>query len=784
MKQLQLILPATTLVLFGLLTSSYAQNVDLKTYGRYDSVSVKAFGTEYAFPWVGGLNTPQFSDIDLNGDGIDDLFIFDRDGQCVRTFINQGKKDTIGYDYSFDYEIGFPKMTDFALLRDFDGDGKKDIFSAVPNFGDIKVFKNTSTGPAPNDFSFLPIKYNSPFKAGQYVDFITYKYYPPQGGFIYTDVYNGFTDIPGITDIDGDGDMDILAFGSGANSITYYKNLSQENNGNNDSLIFDLESTCWGHFIEDAFSFQLYFGSCKGGAIPLNKSNPISNGRGSRHEGSTILIQDMDGNDLPDLILGDISYNNLLMAYNNGTLADARLTSQDTAYPRNNTSVDVQTFPAAYYVDVDNDGVKDLIASPNAEAGFDNINGAQLYKNNGSNNNASLQYQGNDFLFKDMIDLGTNAHPLLIDVDGDSLNDLLVGNRGVFSRIGTYESRIAYYKNTGTKTDPAYTLITRDYLLLPSAFDTGLCPAAGDLDNDGDIDLLIGTESGKLYYYENQASNPSDSCLFSLKTTPFSNRVFGNEIRPALFDVNKDGKLDLIVGSQTPELVLYENVGTTSAPDFDPSITTSRTNGFAGVYSEKYRNGYLSPFMISLDSNGAIDQQNGKDYLFVGTGSGYLYMVTDIDPSSRTSAGTVDSIFLYTSNVSLAGSDITGDGKSDVIFGHKTGGLSILLKDGGNIIKQPPAEPEDTLNVDVESTKLDPKIKAFPNPTTNTVTLNGLDNDEVTHAQLFDIEGKLVWENYNVRNDEPMNLEGIQTGIYFLQVESASISEIVKIVKH
>ncbi|MBL4578584.1 MAG: hypothetical protein JKX74_08930, partial [Flavobacteriales bacterium] len=46
----------------------------------YDSIRVKKNATKYLKnPWAGGLNSPQFSQIDLNGDGIKDLFIYERD---------------------------------------------------------------------------------------------------------------------------------------------------------------------------------------------------------------------------------------------------------------------------------------------------------------------------------------------------------------------------------------------------------------------------------------------------------------------------------------------------------------------------------------------------------------------------------------------------------------------------------------------------------------------------------------------------------------------------------
>ena len=51
-------------------------------------------------------------------------------------------------------------------------------------------------------------------------------YYLNNGNW--TNVYVAFTDIPALSDVDNDGDMDILNFGTGGSYIFYYKNQSVE----------------------------------------------------------------------------------------------------------------------------------------------------------------------------------------------------------------------------------------------------------------------------------------------------------------------------------------------------------------------------------------------------------------------------------------------------------------------------------------------------------------------------------------------------------------------------
>ena len=79
-------------------------------------------------PWTGGFNSAQISKIDLNNDQIEDLFVFDRSSDKVITFISENNN----FIYAPEYEKLFPSdLKNWVLLRDFNNDGKKDLFSYV-----------------------------------------------------------------------------------------------------------------------------------------------------------------------------------------------------------------------------------------------------------------------------------------------------------------------------------------------------------------------------------------------------------------------------------------------------------------------------------------------------------------------------------------------------------------------------------------------------------------------------------------------------------------------------
>ncbi|MDX5321096.1 MAG: VCBS repeat-containing protein, partial [Bacteroidota bacterium] len=96
-------------------------------------------------PFIGGFVAPQFSEIDLNNDGVKDLFVFDRSGNKVLTFINEGKAGQVSYVHAPKYEFAFPALRNWVLLRDYNCDGKEDIFSGSIQHG-VTVYKNVSLG--------------------------------------------------------------------------------------------------------------------------------------------------------------------------------------------------------------------------------------------------------------------------------------------------------------------------------------------------------------------------------------------------------------------------------------------------------------------------------------------------------------------------------------------------------------------------------------------------------------------------------------------------------------
>jgi len=175
------------------------------SFTREDAITVlKTNGDTLKNPWAGGFNSVQFSEIDLDLDGIKDLFVFDRTGNRISTFINSGLANQITYKHDPSFIQHFPHgMTDWVLLRDYNCDGKMDIFTY--STGGMAAYKNTST-------SQLNFTLDTS---------LVYSDFQPDATPNMVNLYISSTDIPAIDDIDGDGDLDVLTFSILGSHVEY-----------------------------------------------------------------------------------------------------------------------------------------------------------------------------------------------------------------------------------------------------------------------------------------------------------------------------------------------------------------------------------------------------------------------------------------------------------------------------------------------------------------------------------------------------------------------------------
>jgi hypothetical protein len=625
------------------------------------------------------LNFPQISDIDLDGDGDKDLFLFDRSGNKVVTLLSNAAQGQNSYTFThhFDGVYPFSELKEWALLRDYNGDGKEDIFSY--SLGGFACYKNTSVN---GNLSFVEVD-----------TLVRSNYYPTDANLYVTQV-----DIPGIEDLDGDGDLDVITFSIFGNYMEHHRNLSMEKYGTADSLEFEVYNRCWGFFAENLNNNSVFLNTI----CNYNTPNPQlalqigdataalragqhqghePQGEGERaHVGSTNLPIDLDGDGDKDLLVGDVLANTLLALTNGADLDSAYMVAQDSLFPNYDQSVDVDIFPAPFYEDVDFDGKRDLLVAPNSESLSENEHSVWYYRNTGTDIAPVFDFQQDDVFQADMLDLGEGAHPVPFDFDGDGLMDLLVGNYGYFVPGGVYPCKIAALRNTGTANAPAFTLVDDDYMdLSTSGIGNAMHPAFGDLDGDGDKDMLIGDLQGKLHYFRNDPVGTT--AQFTLDEPTILAVVNGDTIQldvgmfatPQLFDVDADGDLDLLIGERNGNVNYYRLLD--PAPDQLWELVNDSIGGFTVA---EYWNvtGYSVPFMYL--------NHEGQRELLSGTESGWLRQYNNIDGNVDGVWNLVDSTWQDVREgklTAVALYDFNGDEYMDAVIGNYRGGISYWRND-------------------------------------------------------------------------------------------------------
>ncbi|MFK8038288.1 MAG: T9SS type A sorting domain-containing protein [Crocinitomicaceae bacterium] len=716
-----------------------------------NDIDVIVNNIQLKYPWVGGLDAPQYSNIDLNFDGVQDLFIFERSTEKVLTFLQNGAPGQIDFIYAPQYESDFPKLNSWALLVDYDGDGKKDIFSY--NYSSASVFRNT--GNQGTGLSFV-LQNQTQLPATFLID----------GILINSIVFMSSIDIPAITDIDNDGDIDILAFGSSVTSacITYHKNLSQELYGNNSALEFKASSVCYGNFWENSGSNLIELGQCCYNQVD-NPETIIdirpTDGASDRHTGSTVLSLDLDADNMQDLIIGDNQTSNLVRLMNANSVPNTNIDmiSPDYAFPSYDVPVDVDQFPGAYYVDINNDNIRDLIVAPNTAVESNNYQANWMYKSDGLDNNPDFSLQTKGFLQDDMVDGGGRSYPVYFDHNGDGLKDLIVsiGDRYDSVSANGY-SQLFYYENTGTANIPEFTLVDKDYgnfsnfLNRPHEY---YRPAFGDADGDGDKDLLLNDSYDTMYYFEN-ISGAGNIAQF-VNATPFKNNLGqvideGLDVTPKFIDLNRDGKMDLVFGKKNGKISYYENQGGTSNYDF---VFKTASLGDVNVAEGNASVGVAVPEFFEID---------GEYHLICGAKNGFLHYYTGIDGNLTSSFNLEDST-LEDINIGSYSTplvyDIDNDNRFEMLVGNKRGGVvcyqSAIITDVGlNDFK--------ALN----------DVNIYPNPADTYLIIDlsklTIGSYELAKFTLSDVSGRLVLQSKIDQTKTNIDCKDFSKGVYFLSV--------------
>ena len=560
-------------------------------------------GVAYDHPFLGGLNIPRPHLIDIDADGDLDLFIQEYSDQ-IMFFEQVGTAQEPRFLWRSDrYEdLAVGEWYHFA---DVDTDGDYDLL-AEQRFSLIRFWRNGGQPGAPA------------------FELVTETLLDTAGEPIFSDRQN----IPKVGDIDCDGRLDLM-LGRLEGVITRF-----EAEGN------DARGAPRFRHVTDRFQDIEIIGQVMG-------DEPVPT---MFHGANTMALEDIDGDGDLDLFWGDFFEPGLLFIENTGSCATPSLRSEPESFPLN-APIATSGYNAPTFGDLDADGDQDLMVgvlggafNPNSTS-IENL--YQLEQKPGG----SFEVETKRFIRS--LDVGSEAFPAFADLDGDGDLDMLVGNkiqpddnetgklfrfenvgdasepafrmRGIMEEftgqyhfapalgdldadgdldmiMGTWRDALMLVINEGSVTAPRWVIVDAAAITITRGRNT--TPALGDIDADGDLDLFVGESSGDLNFYRNDGG--AQSARFELVSDKYLDIDAGRRSVPALVDIDADGDLDLVLGSEAEGLILYRNQGTAEVADF------VRDDNFAVP---------VHPF--SAPAFGDIDADGDAD-LFVGVIAGGL----------------------------------------------------------------------------------------------------------------------------------------------------------------
>ncbi|HET6202280.1 MAG TPA: VCBS repeat-containing protein [Planctomycetota bacterium] len=424
-------------------------------------------------------------------------------------------------------------------------------------------------------------------------------------------------------DVDGDGDLDVLIGNDGPSRLyansgsgVFTDATSQmpptleiaralalgdlDGDGDLDALIGN-----------DGTQDRLYVNDGSGGFADAT-AHPVPEAQGTQ----ALALGDVDGDGDLDALLGNDGQSRLYRNDGTGLFSDA--TAQLPA-------VSDDTYALAFG-DVDGDGDLDLFV------GNEGLSRLLLNGGAGTFVDAPSLLPPTPYAFTRGVALG--------DVDGDGDLDAVLGNYANSNLLAGGQDRLYVNGGSGAFSDaPAQ---------IPTTFDFTFAVALGDVDGDGDLDVLFGN-----YGAQNRLCLNNGAGFFTNATTALPANIYPATYALAFGDVDGDGDLDALLGKTATERLLLNNgsgVFTDAAGALPPATDTTPAVALGDIDGD----GDLD----ALAGNASPYGLGAQNRLYRNGGSGVFTDATSEMPS------------ILDATPAVALGDVDGDGDLDAVFGN------------------------------------------------------------------------------------------------------------------
>ncbi|GJQ62163.1 MAG: hypothetical protein SCALA702_12160 [Melioribacteraceae bacterium] len=459
----------------------------------------------------GAFNNPEHQFVDIDNDDDYDLFILNSDGYY--SFL---RNEGTSANPDFTEEL-FPAGLEFFnwfFFCDIDADGTKDCLTGASN-NYVRIFRGNNSG---GEISFTLLS-DTLLTSGS-------------NPLISESVSN-----PALVDIDDDGDLDFFITDQ-SGSILFYENTGSPEN---------YEFT----FVTDSWQDILIVGGGKSG----------------KHGAASIEFCDIDGDNDFDLFWGDFFSGSLYFIRNNGSNAVADMELVSDFYPPEKP-VNTSGFNMPRFVDIDNDNDFDLFVSVLYDPTV--LQGLIFVENEGSPTIPQFSFVTDRYL--NTFDVGTKSVICFADMDNDADDDMIVGSEK------NPDGSLYYLENTGTTDNPEFTV--RDTIYTGYENDLSLSPTVMDFDFDNDLDIIVGTFLGDVKLIENTGNFQNAQFTGAVDLLDgLGNKVkFSNYSRPLAINLDNDNDMDLVIGGFNGKLTAYLDTG-----EGNSSVFIEKPDIFEGV---------------------------------------------------------------------------------------------------------------------------------------------------------------------------------------------------------